>query len=181
MPSWSASCCARRERRSRCTARSRSPRGSALLASSRSTASCSTSACPDASGLVALRRLREAAPHLAHLVLTGDRDEQRGIEAVAAGAQDYLVKGSIDGEGLRRAIRYAVERRQADSVRQQLRAAEILAEEDTRLERGLLPAPMLNDPALLVGTGYRPGRQRTLLGGDFYDARADARRRRARS
>jgi serine phosphatase RsbU (regulator of sigma subunit) len=124
---------------------------------------------PDASGLVALERLREAAPHLAHLVLTGDRDDQRGIDAVAAGAQDYIVKGSLGGDGLRRAIIYAVERRQADSVRQQLRAAEILAEEATRLERGLLPVPILNDPALLVGTGYRPGRERTLLGGDFYD------------
>ena len=124
---------------------------------------------PDASGLVALERLREAAPHLPHLVLTGDRDDQRGIDAVAAGAQDYIVKGSLGGDGLRRAIIYAVERRQADSVRQQLRAAEILAEEATRLERGLLPVPILNDPALLVGTGYRPGRERTLLGGDFYD------------
>ena len=102
-------------------------------------------------------------------MLTGDRDEQRGIEAVAAGAQDYIVKGSVDGDGLRRAILYAVERRQADSVREQLRAAEILAEEATRLERGLLPVPILNDGALLVGTGYRPGRERTLLGGDFYD------------
>ena len=124
---------------------------------------------PDASGLVALERLREAAPHVAHLVLTGDRDDQRGIDAVAAGAQDYIVKGSVDGDGLRRAILYAVERRQADSVRQQLRAAEILAEEATRLERGLLPVPILNDAALLVGTGYRPGRERTLLGGDFFD------------
>ncbi len=124
---------------------------------------------PDASGLDALERLREAAPHVAHLVLTGDRDDQRGIEAVAAGAQDYLVKGSVDGDGLRRAILYAVERRQADSVRARLRAAEILAEEATRLERGLLPVPILNDGALLVGTGYRPGRERTLLGGDFYD------------
>ena len=124
---------------------------------------------PDASGLAALERLREAAPHVAHLVLTGDRDDQRGIEAVAAGAQDYLVKGSVDGDGLRRAILYAVERRQADTVRTRLRAAEILAEEATRLERGLLPVPILHDGALLVGTGYRPGRERTLLGGDFYD------------
>ena len=29
------------------------------------------------------------------------------------------------------------------------------------------------------GTGYRPGRERTLLGGDFYDAVRDARRQRA--
>ncbi len=125
---------------------------------------------PDATGLGALERLRAAEPGVAHLVLTGDRDVQRGVEAVAAGAQDYLIKGSVDGEGLRRAVLYAVERRQADAVRQQLRAAEMLAEEATRLERGLLPVPLLNDETLGVGTGYRPGRERTLLGGDFYDA-----------
>ncbi len=125
---------------------------------------------PDASGLAALQRLRDAEPNVAHLVLTGDRDVQRGVEAVAAGAQDYLVKGSVDGDGLRRAVLYAVERRQADDVRQQLRGAELLAEEARRLERGLLPKPILHDDRLGVGTGYRPGRQRTLLGGDFYDA-----------
>jgi serine phosphatase RsbU (regulator of sigma subunit) len=125
---------------------------------------------PDASGLGALQRLREAVPDVAHLVLTGDRDVQRGVEAVAAGAQDYLVKGSVDGDGLRRAVLYAVERRQADDVRQQLRGAKLLAEEARRLERGLLPKPILHDERLGVGTGYRPGRQRTLLGGDFYDA-----------
>jgi serine phosphatase RsbU (regulator of sigma subunit) len=125
---------------------------------------------PDATGLRALERLRQARPGVAHLVLTGDRDVQRGVEAVAAGAEDYLIKGSVDGDGLRRAVLYAVERRQADDVRQRLRAAEMLAEEATRLERGLLPVPILNDVALGVGTGYRPGRERTLLGGDFYDA-----------
>jgi DNA-binding NarL/FixJ family response regulator len=125
---------------------------------------------PDATGLGALERLRAVRPGVAHLVLTGDRDVQRGVEAVAAGAQDYLIKGSVDGDGLRRAVLYAVERRQADHVREQLRAAEILAEEATRLERGLLPVPILIDGALGVGTGYRPGRERTLLGGDFYDA-----------
>ena len=125
---------------------------------------------PDASGLAALQRCARRVPNVAHLVLTGDRDVQRGVEAVAAGAQDYLVKGSVDGDGLRRAVLYAVERRQADDVRQQLRGAELLAEEARRLERGLLPKPILHDERLGVGTGYRPGRQRTLLGGDFYDA-----------
>ena len=125
---------------------------------------------PDATGLGALERLRAVRPGVAHLVLTGDRDVQRGVEAVAAGAQDYLIKGSVDGDGLRRAVLHAVERRQAAHVRERLRAAEILAEEATRLERGLLPVPILHDRALVVGTGYRPGRERTLLGGDFYDA-----------
>jgi serine phosphatase RsbU (regulator of sigma subunit) len=125
---------------------------------------------PDAHGLAALRRLKADLPDLAVLVLTGLDDAQRGIQAVAAGAQDYLVKGQIDGQGLTRAVRYAVERRRADDARQQLEVARLHAEENARLERGLLPAPLVSDPELLLSAHYRPGRRRALLGGDFYDA-----------
>ena len=66
------------------------------------------------------------------LVLTGFDDERRGVEAVAAGAQDYLVKGQIDGQGLARAVRYAVERRRADEARQQLELARACTRRRTR-------------------------------------------------
>src|SRR6478609_1162884 len=118
---------------------------------------------PDAQGLSALHRLKTDRTDLAVLVLTGLDDDQRGNEAVGAGAQDYLVKGQIDGQSLARAVRYAVERQSADEARQQ-------AEENARLERGLLPAPLVNDPRLALTAHYRPGRRRALLGGDFYDA-----------
>jgi serine phosphatase RsbU (regulator of sigma subunit) len=124
---------------------------------------------PDADGLAALHRLREAAPAVPMLVLTGLSDTARGLEAVAAGAQDYLVKGRVDGELLARSIRYAVERQRAESVQAQLTAASLAAEENARLERGLLPRPLVSDPRVSVATGYRPGRERALLGGDFYD------------
>jgi serine phosphatase RsbU (regulator of sigma subunit) len=125
---------------------------------------------PDADGLAALHRLRAAAPGVPMLVLTGLSDTARGLEAVAAGAQDYLVKGRVDGELLARSIRYAVERQRAESVQAELRSAHLNAEENSRLERGLLPRPIVADPRLAVATSYRPGRARTLLGGDFYDA-----------
>jgi serine phosphatase RsbU (regulator of sigma subunit) len=124
---------------------------------------------PDADGLAALHRLREAAPDVPMLVLTGHSDTARGLEAVAAGAQDYLVKGRVDGELLARSIRYAIERQRAEVVQAQLRAANLTAEENARLERGLLPRPLVADAAVSVDTGYRPGRERALLGGDFYD------------
>jgi serine phosphatase RsbU (regulator of sigma subunit) len=124
---------------------------------------------PDADGLAALHRLREAAPTTPMLVLTGLSDTARGLEAVAAGAQDYLVKGRVDGELLARSIRYAVERQRAEVVQGQLTAAILTAEENARLERGLLPRPLVADPRVSVATGYRPGRERALLGGDFYD------------
>ena len=128
---------------------------------------------PDAQGLSALQRLKADVPELAVLVLTGLDDERRGIAAVAAGAKDYLVKGQTDGAGLTRAVRYAVERRRADEVRRQLELARLHAEENARLERGLLPALLVSDPQLRLSTHYRPGRRRALLGGDFYDAVQD--------
>jgi serine phosphatase RsbU (regulator of sigma subunit) len=124
---------------------------------------------PDADGLAALHRLRAAAPGVPMLVLTGLSDTARGLQAVAAGAQDYLVKGRVDGELLARSIRYAVERQRAEAVQAELRSAHLNAEENARLERGLLPRPIVADARVSVATGYRPGRARTLLGGDFYD------------
>jgi len=125
---------------------------------------------PDAQGLSALHRLKTDRADLAVLVLTGLDDDQRGNEAVGAGAQDYLVKGQIDGQSLTRAVHYAVERLRADEARRELEVARVHAEENVRLERGLLPAPLVNDDHLVLNAHYRPGRRRALLGGDFYDA-----------
>jgi serine phosphatase RsbU (regulator of sigma subunit) len=124
---------------------------------------------PDAQGLDGLRLVLEAAPNLAVLVLTGLSDEFRGIESLSSGAQDYLVKGSIDGELLHRAIRYAVERKRADESMRQLYASEARAAENARLERGLLPQPLISDTGVQVVARYTPGRHQALLGGDFYD------------
>ncbi|HYI17982.1 MAG TPA: fused response regulator/phosphatase [Solirubrobacteraceae bacterium] len=124
---------------------------------------------PDAQGLEGLHELRELAPDLAVLVLTGLDDERRGIEAVGAGAQDYLIKGSTSGVLLARSLRYAVERRRAEHTQQQLSIAQLEARENARLERGLLPEPLVTDPNLTLASHYKPGRRRALLGGDFFD------------
>ncbi|WP_434442530.1 PP2C family protein-serine/threonine phosphatase [Lentzea sp. E54] len=125
---------------------------------------------PDSQGLHGLHRLL-ARPHApAILVLTGLDDEREGIDAVAAGAEDYLVKGQVDGELLLRGVRYAVERRRAEDAQRKLREAELLAAERSRLERGLLPPPLLQNSDVGLDVRYQPGGQRMLLGGDFYDA-----------
>lgn len=125
---------------------------------------------PDTHELDGLRWLQENVPSVAVVVLTGLADEYLGEEAVRLGAQDYLVKGQVDGHLLDRVIRYAVERERSDSLQRQLRAAQIYAEENGRLERGLLPTPIVDeDGGLRVTTRYSPGGQRLLLGGDFYD------------
>jgi serine phosphatase RsbU (regulator of sigma subunit) len=125
---------------------------------------------PDASGLTALTRIRHRAPGTPVVVLTGQRDELTGAAAVASGAQDYLIKDQVDGPLLVKALRYAWERRRAEAVEQQLLAQQLLARENRRLEHGLLPTPLLSDPGLRLESRYRPGRNGSLLGGDFYDA-----------
>jgi signal transduction histidine kinase len=64
---------------------------------------------PDALGLEGLRRLKEAAPHVPVVVLTGSADREIGRAAIQAGAQDYLSKGA-DAALVPRALRYAIER-----------------------------------------------------------------------
>ena len=125
---------------------------------------------PDAHGLSALHRLREHAPDVPIVVLTGRVDDGSGPEALASGAQDYLVKGQVDGVGLERSVRYAVERGRAAVDRRSLLAAEMRAQEDARLHRGLLPTPLIVGAEVRVETFYRPGGDRAPLGGDFYDA-----------
>jgi serine phosphatase RsbU (regulator of sigma subunit) len=124
---------------------------------------------PDTYQLDGLRWLQQHVPSVAVVVLTGLADEYLGEEAVRLGAQDYLVKGQVDGPLLDRVIRYAVERERSDGLQRQLRDAQIYAEENRRLERGLLPSPVVSDPGLRVVTRYSPGGQRLLLGGDFFD------------
>jgi serine phosphatase RsbU (regulator of sigma subunit) len=124
---------------------------------------------PDQVGVRVVEQVVAASPGSAVIVLTGLDAEERGIAAVAAGAGDYLVKDQVDGPLLNRAIRYALERKRFDESLRRLVESEVRAEENMRLERGLLPQPHTWDAALRIVAHYRPGRHQSLLGGDFYD------------
>jgi serine phosphatase RsbU (regulator of sigma subunit) len=125
---------------------------------------------PGTNGLDGLRRVLKADNAAAVCVLTGLDDEHLGMAAVAAGAQDYLVKGKVDGQVLIRAVRYAVERRRAETSLLRLREEQLAAAESARLERGLLPSPLLAGSPVRARSFYRAGRTRSLIGGDFFDA-----------
>lgn len=124
---------------------------------------------PGAEGLDGLRAVLAQDPSAAVCVLTGLDDEHLGVAAVAAGAQDYLVKGKVDAEVLIRSVRYAVERRRAENSLLRLREEQLAAAESARLERGLLPKPLLADSPVRARALYRAGRARSIIGGDFYD------------
>jgi PAS domain S-box-containing protein len=97
---------------------------------------------PDGSGMETITRVRTAVPDVPIVVLTGLSDESFAVSAVREGAQDYLVKGQIDGLLLVRALRYAMERHRLLYERQ--RAEHILAE-----ERNLLRTLIDNLPDLI--------------------------------
>lgn len=65
---------------------------------------------PDSHGLETFERTRVEAPGVPIIVLSGPSDERLAVDAVDAGAQDYLVKGRLEGETLKRSIRYAMDR-----------------------------------------------------------------------
>ena len=65
---------------------------------------------PDSQGFKTLNRYLETVQNIPVIVLTGVNNEIVGNQAVKAGAQDFLVKGQLDGKLLGRAIRYAIQR-----------------------------------------------------------------------
>ncbi|HEX3826700.1 MAG TPA: SpoIIE family protein phosphatase [Sporichthyaceae bacterium] len=123
---------------------------------------------PDSFGLSGLDAVLAAAPGAAVIVLTGLADQHLGVRAVALGAQDYLAKGQVEPQLLARAIRYSVERRAAQETSRELAEARLLAAENARLERGLLPVAIVPDDTVGVVSRYRAGGL-GLLGGDFFD------------
>jgi serine phosphatase RsbU (regulator of sigma subunit) len=124
---------------------------------------------PDAQGMEAVTQVLSAAPQVPVVVLTGLAEEGAGLAAVAAGAQDYLIKGQSRPDVFGRAIRYAAQRKHVEQASAALQVSALRAEENARLERGLLPTPLIRTDQFETVARYRPGRAQALLGGDFYD------------
>jgi DNA-binding NtrC family response regulator len=71
---------------------------------------------PDSQGPATVRRVQDRQPQLPIVVLSGLSDEDVALRAVQAGAQDYLVKGRLDAELLKRSVRYAIERKRLERI-----------------------------------------------------------------
>jgi diguanylate cyclase (GGDEF)-like protein len=69
---------------------------------------------PDAEGLDALTQVQAVSLDVPVIVFSGRSDERIAVRAVQEGAQDYLIKGQVDGRLLARSINYAVERKRVE-------------------------------------------------------------------
>ena len=87
---------------------------------------------PDSHGLQTFSRLHAQASDVPIIVLSGLSDTSLAVQAVHEGAQDFLVKGQVNGQLLVRAIRYAIERKRMS--RQLARYAEELRTRNAQLQ-----------------------------------------------
>ncbi len=118
---------------------------------------------PESTGLKTLIRVHAVSPTIPIIVLTGNDDEDLGISAVRMGAQDYLVKGTVESNLLVRSMYYAIERaRTLDTLRRVARENNRLASAITNVTTGVfiiepnLPGDpiIFVNPAFLAMTGY---------------------------
>lgn len=71
---------------------------------------------PDSYGMETFIALHSRFQHMPIIVMSGMDDESMAVDAVKKGAQDYLVKGNVDGNCLRQSLRYAIERKHSEEV-----------------------------------------------------------------
>jgi signal transduction histidine kinase/DNA-binding NarL/FixJ family response regulator len=113
---------------------------------------------PDACELEALHRVREASPGVPVIVLTGSADQAMALQALRAGAQDYVLKPPPDGAILSRILRYAWERQhllqEVDAAKRAAAAAaerwRLLAEAGQALASSNEPAAAIPEVARLL-------------------------------
>ncbi len=105
---------------------------------------------PDSWGIDTFRRVHEHAAAIPIIVLTGNADEEIGVQAIRQGAQDYLVKGATAAT-LVRAIRYAMSRHRMRRKIEKALASAYASEANQRMiiEKNL-DGVVVVDPAGLV-------------------------------
>jgi PAS domain S-box-containing protein len=102
---------------------------------------------PDSHGLDTVTKLMCDAPNIPLVVLSGFDDEVTAIKAVQSGAQDYLVKGQLEGRQLERSLFYAIERARLQTELEQH------AQEISGIQANLLKILDKNADAIIIAAG----------------------------
>ena len=121
---------------------------------------------PDSIGIETVRRVHGRAPSVPIVVLTGEEDESQGPTAIQEGAEDFLVKGRLDGPVLIHSIRYAIERNGRRRAEEALGAAQQEMAIASRIQRGLYPEVAPAVPGYDIAAASWTA---TVVGGDYFD------------
>lgn len=99
---------------------------------------------PDSEGVESVQRIRQQHREVTLVVLTGNSDQQSALVALQHGAQDYVIKGTLDAAALMRLLRHAVERNRLVIGMERARQAEYHRATHDPLT-GLPNRPLFND------------------------------------
>ena len=100
------------------------------------------------------------------VVLTGEQNERIGIDAVQAGAEDYLVKGQVDDQLLVRSLRYAIERSRRHHIEHELRSNSEEFRVAQEIQKRLFPTRPPHLEGFDIGAALYPA---TATAGDYFD------------
>ncbi|MEZ6125423.1 MAG: SpoIIE family protein phosphatase [Planctomycetaceae bacterium] len=121
---------------------------------------------PDSSGVTTFRRFSEVCNGTPVVVLSGMDDQTTAMEAVMAGAEDYVQKGRYDSETLARSVRFAIERRVRLSAEQELISVRSELQAAQSLQDRLYPESSPVVPGLDIASGIRSAGTGC---GDYFD------------
>lgn len=121
---------------------------------------------PDSHGLETFLVMHAEAGDIPIVVLTGDTNETLGINAVGAGAEDYLVKGQLDDQLLVRSIRFAIERHRRRRVEHQLRDTSEEFRGAQQIQKRLFPSTPPQLAGFDIAAALYPAK---ATAGDYFD------------
>ncbi|MDE0805180.1 MAG: response regulator [Acidimicrobiales bacterium] len=112
---------------------------------------------PDSTDLTTVLRMLDSVPRSPVVVVTGSHDETLALDALRAGAHDYILKSNLDVETLWRTIRHTLTRHRA-----YLSRIEVL-EERRRLDAELTHLATDDGTSVTAGAlGVQPLRERSF-------------------
>jgi signal transduction histidine kinase len=106
---------------------------------------------PDANGEQTLINVREVAPRIPIVIMTGFDDASFAEHMVALGAQDYLIKGDFTGPMLWKAIVYAITRMHSIIERDEMLSQLTAAIETKKRLFGILAHDLRNPISVISG------------------------------
>jgi serine phosphatase RsbU (regulator of sigma subunit) len=121
---------------------------------------------PDSEGLETFRRAKAQAGTVPIILLSALQDKSLALSAVSEGAEDFLVKGQIEPQGLGRTLHLAIERHRRERAERELGIAQEQLRVARRIQRQLLPIVDADTGRLDLAGATALSEEST---GDYYD------------
>lgn len=121
---------------------------------------------PDSAGLDTFRKMYARAEGIPIVIMSGDADEEMAITAVREGAQEYVVKGTLDDNVLVRPLRFAMERARRQRAEDELRRTQREISLARTVQEQLTPDDAPDIPGFDVAGRCEPAH---TAAGDYFD------------